>query len=131
MRVGASIGCSCLKLPHNGVLVTATTADGATTATSAETLLVASQRIAALGNSVTAAWGAQTDPTTGQNQFAESWSTGSDAAVNSHLARLAALFGIADLTAVGVQNNAASQGALRRRLQAFAVANHMTSCKFQ
>jgi hypothetical protein len=30
-----------------------------------------------------------------------------------------------------VQNNSASQGALRRRLQAFAVANHMASCKFQ
>ena len=30
-----------------------------------------------------------------------------------------------------VRNDSASQGALRRRLQAFAVANHMASCKFQ
>jgi hypothetical protein len=30
-----------------------------------------------------------------------------------------------------VQNDSASQGALRRRLQAFAIANHMPSCKFQ
>ena len=90
------------------VRVTATNVDGGTTAASAETLLVTSQRIAALGDSITAAWGAATGPSADHDQLAESWSTGSDAAVDSHLARLAELFDISAPAAVDVQNNAAS-----------------------
>ncbi len=70
----------------------------------------ATPTIAALGDSITAAWSATTtDPSSDfGNRLAESWSTGTDTAVDSHLQRVGALFGISDLTTIESDNQAAS-----------------------
>jgi hypothetical protein len=62
--------------------------------------------IAALGDSISAAWGANGNQV---REEAESWSDGTDALVDSHRSRLAALFGVSsDTTVVNPINNASS-----------------------
>ena len=58
--------------------------------------------IASLGDSITAAWGANGAQ---QREQSESWSTGDDPAVNSHRTRLGALFGTTNFNWI---NNASS-----------------------